>query len=86
MINSGDAGTLRKPTPLSRRRRRRGFAALNRCINAVRPDDIFDELHENDGGKEENHDGREAFEYSEDDAETSDDKGEKRGVRAPTHL
>lgn len=57
-----------------------------RRVDTVRPDDIFNELHENDGSKEENHDRREALEYSEDDAETSDDKGEKRGICAPTHL
>ena len=55
-------------------------------ILTVRPDDIFNELHENDGSKEENYDRREAFEHCEDDAEISDNEGENGGVRAPTHL
>lgn len=55
-------------------------------ILAVHPDDVFNELHGDDGGKEEYHEGRDAFECGENDTETADDEGENGRVRAPTHL
>ena len=55
-------------------------------MNAVRPDDVFNELHGDDGGKEENHEGRDAFEGGENDTETTDDEGENGCIGAPTHL
>ena len=84
MINIGRrcaayaAGTLRKPLA--------PCTDIFRRVDAVRPDDVFNELHGDDGGKEENHEGRNAFECGENDTEASDDEGENGSICAPTHL